>query len=62
VGGVVSDAKLVDGTTIDDAAFRTCIAESMMSLSFGAPPEDGTLSVTVPMRFSPAKLDDASSD
>jgi hypothetical protein len=62
VGGVVSDAKLVDGTTIEDLSFRTCVTESMMSLSFDAPPEDGTLSVTVPMRFSPTRLDGGSGD
>jgi hypothetical protein len=62
VGGVVDDVKLLDGTTIDDPAFRTCVTESMMSVSFDAPPEDGTLSVTVPMRFSPTRRDGGGGD
>jgi hypothetical protein len=57
VGGVVNDARLVKGTTLDDPEFRTCVTESIMSVAFDAPPENGTLTVTVPMRFTPTRED-----
>jgi hypothetical protein len=53
IGGVVDDAKLGDGTTIDDAELRTCMRESMMSVTFDAPPEGGEVTVIYPIRFSP---------
>jgi hypothetical protein len=53
IGGVVDDAKLGDGTTIDDAELRTCMRESMMSVTFDAPPEGGEVTVVYPIRFSP---------
>lgn len=53
VGGVVDEAKLMDGTTIDDGEMQTCVRESMMSVSFAAPPEDGELTVVYPIEFSP---------
>lgn len=53
VGGVVDEAKLVDGTTIDDRDMQTCVRESMMSVSFDAPPQDGELTVVYPIEFSP---------
>lgn len=53
VGGVVDEVKLVDGTTIDDPEMQTCVRESMMSVSFDAPPQDGALTVVYPIEFSP---------
>jgi hypothetical protein len=53
VGGVVDDAKLLDGSSIDDTEFRTCVRESMMSVTFDAPPEGGAVTVTYPIEFSP---------
>jgi hypothetical protein len=53
VGGVVDEAKLVDGTTIDDREMQTCVRESMMSVSFDAPPHDGELTVVYPIEFAP---------
>jgi hypothetical protein len=51
VGGVVDGAEFTDRTTIDDPEMRTCMMESMLSVSFDAPPEDGTLSITYPFEF-----------
>ena len=51
VGGVVDDMKLDDSTTIDDPEMLTCLQESMMSVSFAAPPQDGTLSIVYPFTF-----------
>jgi hypothetical protein len=53
VGGVVDEAKLIDGTTIGDPEMQTCVRESMMSVSFDAPPQDGELTVVYPIEFSP---------
>lgn len=57
VGGVVDEAKLLDGTTIDDPEMQTCVRESMMSVSFDAPPQDGELTVIYPIEFSPDEAD-----
>jgi hypothetical protein len=53
VGGVVDEVKMTDDTTITDPEFQTCVRESMMSVSFDAPPDDGELTVIFPIRFSP---------
>jgi len=53
VGGVVDDATLTDQTTITDPEFQTCVRESMMSVSFDAPPNDGEITVVYPILFSP---------
>ncbi len=53
IGGVVDDVKLSDGTTIDDKEMQTCMRESMMSVTFDAPPEGGEVTVVYPVRFSP---------
>lgn len=53
IGGVVDDVKLSDGTTIDDKEMQTCMRESMMSVTFDAPPEGGEVTVVYPIRFSP---------
>lgn len=53
VGGVVDSAEFDDETsTIIDASFRTCLRESMLSVTFDAPP-GGRLSVKYPIDFSP---------
>jgi hypothetical protein len=57
VGGVVDEVKLLDGTTIDDPEMQTCVRESMMSVSFDAPPDDGALTVVYPIEFSPGESD-----
>jgi hypothetical protein len=57
VGGVVDEAKLVDGTTIDDREMQTCIRESMMSVSFEAPPHDREVTVVYPIDFAPDEPD-----
>jgi hypothetical protein len=53
IGGVVDDAKLTDDTTILDPELQTCVRESMMAVSFDAPPNDGEVSVVYPILFSP---------
>ncbi len=53
VGGVVGEASLGDGTTIADPEFQTCVKESLMSVSFDAPPNGGEVTVVYPIDFSP---------
>jgi hypothetical protein len=53
VGGVVDDAKLTDETTLADPELQTCVRESMMAVSFDAPPNDGEITVVYPILFSP---------
>ena len=53
VGGVVDETKILGDTTIADAEMQTCVRESMMSVSFDAPPDDGELTVVYPIEFSP---------
>jgi len=62
VGGVVNEAKFLDGTTIDDPEFQTCVRESMMSVSFAAPPEDGSLPEVYPIVFSPDEPEGGAGD
>ena len=57
VGGVVDEAKLVDGTSIEDREMQTCVRESMMSVSFDAPPHDGEVTVVYPIEFAPDEPD-----
>jgi hypothetical protein len=52
IGGVVSEATLGDKTTIDDPEMQTCVTESMMSVTFAAPPEGHDLTVVYPFRFT----------
>ncbi|HEX3344078.1 MAG TPA: AgmX/PglI C-terminal domain-containing protein [Polyangiaceae bacterium] len=61
VGGVVDEAHMTEDTTIDDAEMQTCVRESMMSVSFDAPPNDGEVTVVYPIDFSPDD-DEAGSD
>ena len=53
VGGVVDHVTLTDDTTLDDAELQTCMRESMMSVSFDAPPDDGEVTVVYPIDFAP---------
>ncbi|HEY3819386.1 MAG TPA: AgmX/PglI C-terminal domain-containing protein [Polyangiaceae bacterium] len=53
VGGVVDDAKMTEDTTIEDAEMQTCVRESMMAVSFDAPPGDQEITVVYPIAFSP---------
>ncbi len=53
VGGVVDEVKLLGDTTLDNPGMQTCVKESMMAVSFDAPPEDGALTVVYPILFSP---------
>jgi hypothetical protein len=62
VGGVVDEAKFLEGTTIDDREFQTCVRESMLSVSFAAPPDDGSLTVTYPITFSPDEPEGGAGD
>jgi hypothetical protein len=62
VGGVVDEAKFLEGTTIDDREFQTCVRESMLSVSFAAPPNDGSLTVTYPIVFSPDEPEGGAGD
>jgi len=57
VGGVVDEVKIMGDTTLDDPEMQTCVKESMMSVSFDAPPDDGKLSVVIPITFSPDNPD-----
>jgi hypothetical protein len=53
IGAVVDEARLLAGTTLSDSEFRTCLLDSMMALTLDAPPEDGVIAVTYPIRFEP---------
>ena len=57
VGGVVDDVQLTDDSTLEDEEVRTCVRESMMSVSIDAPPNDGEVTVRYPIVFSPDKSD-----
>jgi hypothetical protein len=54
IGGVVDSAVYDDEkTTMKSASFAQCMTESMMSVSFGAPPEDQhEINITYPYVFS----------
>lgn len=42
-----------DGTTITDPEVQICLRESMMSVSFDAPPRGGEVTLVYPLAFSP---------
>jgi hypothetical protein len=52
VGGVVDNLTLGDGTTIDDTEMQTCMRESMLAVTFDAPPEGGEITITYPIEFT----------
>ncbi len=49
--GVVPDP--MKGTTIDDTEMQTCLRESMMSVTFDAPPDSESVPIVYPITFSP---------
>ena len=56
---MVDEVKMLGDTTLDDAEMQDCVRESMMSVSFDAPPGDGELTVVYPILFSPDEPDAA---
>lgn len=59
IGGVVDNAEYDDEqTTIIDPELRTCLRESMMSVSFDAPPKSGKVTVKYPISFAPDTPDE----
>jgi hypothetical protein len=58
-GGIVESVELTEGTTLADPEFAYCVRESLLSLSFAPPPNDGWVTVTYPLDFSPDEPDDA---
>ncbi len=54
IGGVVDTAYADDAGTLTDPEFSKCMTESMMSITFDAPPgKAGQVTVTYPIEFSP---------
>ncbi len=53
VGGIVDQAKINEKSDIDDPEFATCVRESMLSMVFAPPENDGWVTVTYPILFSP---------
>jgi hypothetical protein len=60
VGGIVEAAELIEGTTLTDPEFATCIRESLLSVTFAPPARGGWVTVTYPLDFSPDAPDAAS--
>jgi hypothetical protein len=52
VGGVVESAEVDPATTMQDDPFLECVKESMMAVSFDAPPNDGHVDVVYPLVFA----------
>jgi len=53
VGGIVDQAAINDRTDITDAEFTQCIRESMLSMVFAPPDNNGWVTVTYPILFAP---------
>jgi hypothetical protein len=54
VGGVIEDADFAEESDIQDDEMRSCVRESLMSLTLDKPPEGGgKVTVTYPIAFSP---------
>jgi hypothetical protein len=62
VGGIVDQAKINDRSTITDAEFTGCIRESMLSMVFAPPDDNGWITVTYPFKFSPDEDDGTDKD
>jgi hypothetical protein len=61
VGGVVEDADFAEESDIQEDEMRTCVRESLMSLTLDKPPEGGgKVTVTYPIAFAPG--DDGEGD
>jgi hypothetical protein len=54
VGGIVDQAKTDKSSDITDPEFSTCVRESMLSMVFEPPENDGWLIVRLPVRFEPS--------
>ena len=61
IGGVVDTATMDPTSTLSDPEFSRCMTESMMSVTFDAPPsapgKPGEVTVTYPIEFSPDEPD-----
>ncbi len=57
VGGIIDWVDTSKGTTLDDKDVVECLEQSLYSVSFQAPPNDGVVTVTYPLTFSPDPLD-----
>lgn len=53
VGGVVDSSEIDPSSTIQDEELSTCMKESMMAVSFDAPPDDKPVTVKYPIELSP---------
>jgi hypothetical protein len=62
VGGIVEQAKIDETSEITDPEFATCMRESMLSMVFDAPENDGWVSVTYPIVFAPGDEAEAMRD
>jgi hypothetical protein len=60
LGGIVDTAEVDGGIAgaLGDAKLETCLRESLLSLAFRPPPNDGWVTVVYPMEFSPNDRDD----
>ena len=61
-GGIVDQAKINERTDIADRELATCLRESMLSMVFAPPENNGWVTVTYPFRFSPDDEDEAPRD
>lgn len=53
VGGIVEEADFAEESSIQDEEMRTCVRESLMTLTFEKPPEGGGyVTVRYPIEFS----------
>ena len=57
IGGIVEQAKFNHASDIHDPGFETCMRESMLSMVFSPPENDGWVTVTYPIEFSPEEED-----
>jgi hypothetical protein len=53
IGGIVDQAKINDRTTIADPQMAECVRESMLSMVFAPPENNGWVTVTYPFVFEP---------
>ncbi len=53
VGGVVDELEVHAADSVADERLTTCIRESMLSLAFRPPPDDGWVTITYPIVFAP---------
>jgi hypothetical protein len=60
VGGIVDQAKINERTDIADPEFTGCIRESMLSMIFAPPENNGWVTVTYPFKFAPGEEDEGS--